>query len=333
MSVFDQSATKIPMRKTLKPEYTNRTVPRTRLLKGEIAVGVPKPKESVFDFEDHRKVLLEKPAAERAFSNPDVVASILGMRRAFHRAESWGEQMKKVMDEYFWDETYDDGERISTSVIAGPLLEQLRKGSKKVKVAVPYGSFYGGEGSGNGNSIDMFRECLEATKHSFTVSETEREMTDEEYRSLSYYEYLEMNKEDMMEEKLAARDEDDDDDVSIGLNTPPFDYHGTVVFTLTAKDDNERKEAIEWLEMYDKRAEYGEEEREQEDLVKYIDRDIDRFLELYGKLTKAMPTSQLHKKDEYRRQYNELEEGFERRLQNVKNIDVRNRLIKRIANE
>lgn len=247
MSVFD-STTTVRMTRKLKPVEAvapvEVDVPRTRLLKGESAPGKKKV-ESVFD---------ELPtAAQRAFQSSDILGNILGMRRAFQRTDQWGPAMKKVMEEYYFDEGYDDGMNISTYTTAGPLLEQLRAGKLKATVSVPYGSFYGGVGSGNGNSIDMFRECVEATKHAFTVTESERGMTEEEYKSLFYWENIDQNKEELMEEKLAARDEDDDDDdVSIGLNTPPFEYQGTVTFVLVCKDEAARKEAIEWLELYDK---------------------------------------------------------------------------------
>jgi hypothetical protein len=224
--------------------------------------------------------------------------------------------------------------RVSTTTIADPLLEQLRAGKLKATVSVPYGSFYGGNGSGNGNSIDMFRECVEATKHAFTVTDSEREMTDEEYRSLDYYEYIEMNKEDIMEDRLAARDEDDDDDdISIGLNTPPFDYSGTVTFVLVCRDEAQRKEAIEWLEMYNKRAEYEEEDVEQNRRVNRVEKDIKKYLELFNKLTKALPSDEIHKKEEYRSDFKYLKESIEDSLPYVKNVDVRSRLIKKFANE
>lgn len=150
-----------------------------------------------------------------------------------------------VLSDVCYSELYDDGEYISSSMFVDELLEELKMGKTDVKITHGYMYHYGGEGSAWGNAYDKLNEAREKTdKKIFTINCFTRDEPFDWTPALGikwmykyFYHYCEM----INESNSSESDE----------FTEP-NYWGNLTIQISVKTEAERRDAICWLEEYQK---------------------------------------------------------------------------------
>lgn len=153
----------------------------------------------------------------------------------------------KILENVHYDEIYDDGEYVSPNMFASELLEQLKE-NRQMKASFTHGymSHYGGEGSAWGNAYDKICEAYLATDTKFSM----KSVTDDgffEWTPETGREWLADNFDHYCE---VSEEVDEYENNEKKYYESPPDYWGNLTIEITCESEEERRDAICWLEEY-----------------------------------------------------------------------------------